>query len=85
MKCCCRELVTLSPALLIEQIYDKEATSIVADTPSAEVAELFAKYDLISAAVVDERNFLLGRITVEDIVDLLRDRQPRKPIKSSFG
>ena len=39
-----------------------------------EVAKAFADYDLISAPVVDENNALLGRITIDDVVDVIRDQ-----------
>ncbi len=39
-----------------------------------EVAKAFADYDLISAPVVDEHNALLGRITIDDVVDVIRDQ-----------
>ncbi|MGW8322876.1 MAG: magnesium transporter, partial [Thermodesulfobacteriota bacterium] len=38
-----------------------------------EVARLFERYDLISAAVVDTNGKLLGRITIDDVVDIIRD------------
>ncbi len=39
-----------------------------------DVAKAFADYDLISAPVVDENNALLGRITIDDVVDVIRDQ-----------
>ncbi len=39
-----------------------------------DVAKAFADYDLISAPVVDENNVLLGRITIDDVVDVIRDQ-----------
>lgn len=39
-----------------------------------DVAKAFADYDLISAPVVDEHNALLGRITIDDVVDVIRDQ-----------
>ena len=39
-----------------------------------DVAKAFADYDLISAPVVDESNALLGRITIDDVVDVIRDQ-----------
>jgi magnesium transporter len=37
------------------------------------VAHLFEQRDLISAPVVDENNQLIGRITIDDVVDVIRD------------
>jgi magnesium transporter len=47
--------------------------SIAATTPESEVAKLFEQRDLISAPVVDEQGRLLGRITVDDVMDVVRD------------
>jgi len=47
--------------------------AILATTPDHEVARIFAQRDLISAAVVDEQDKLLGRITVDDVVDVIQD------------
>ena len=49
-----------------------------------EVAKAFADYDLISAPVVDENNCLLGRITIDDVVDVIRE-QAEHDIMASAG
>lgn len=49
------------------------ATGIQAHIPSIEVAKTFEQRDLVSAAVVDEDNKLLGRITVDDVVDVIQE------------
>lgn len=46
---------------------------IAADMPENEVANLFEQRDLISAPVVDKNNQLIGRITIDDVVDVIRD------------
>ena len=46
---------------------------INADADEKEVASLFEQRDLISAPVVDENNQLIGRITIDDVVDVIRD------------
>ena len=46
---------------------------ISADMPENEVAHLFERRDLISAPVVNENNELIGRITIDDVVDVIRD------------
>lgn len=47
--------------------------SIPADLPAAEVAMRFEQQDLVSAPVVDSNGKLLGRITIDDVVDVIRD------------
>jgi magnesium transporter len=57
----------------IAPLINKDLHPIVADTPEKEVAHLFEQRDLISAPVVDENNQLIGRITIDDVVDVIRD------------
>ena len=47
--------------------------AIPAQLPATEVARLFERNDWISAPVVDEENRLLGRITIDDVVDVIRE------------
>ena len=48
-------------------------TAIDIDTLATDVARLFQNHDLISAPVVNEQNILLGRITIDDVVDVIVD------------
>ena len=50
-----------------------EGVGILADMPAEDVARLFEQRDLISAAVLDENGKLLGRITVDDVVDVIQE------------
>jgi len=50
-----------------------EGVGIPADMPDEDVARLFEQRDLISAAVLDEHRKLLGRITIDDVVDVIQD------------
>lgn len=50
-----------------------ERAGIAADLPAGEVARLFEQRDLVSAAVLDEEGRLLGRITVDDVVDVIQE------------
>ncbi len=68
------ELVTSDPSLTVAEILDRELDPIPADTPANEVARLFEDRDLISAPVVDENGKLIGRITIDDVVDLIREQ-----------
>jgi len=51
----------------------KEETGISADLSDNEVAKMFEQRDLVSAAVVNEEGMLLGRITVDDVVDVIQE------------
>ncbi|SHA18143.1 Mg/Co/Ni transporter MgtE / CBS domain [Bathymodiolus thermophilus thioautotrophic gill symbiont] len=58
----------------IAPLINKNFHPIVADMPEHEVANLFERRDLISAPVVDKNNQLIGRITIDDVVDVIRDQ-----------
>ncbi|ROR29750.1 magnesium transporter [Inmirania thermothiophila] len=66
-------LLTRDPILTVAEVMEREPEGIPATTPATEVAQLFQHRDLVSAAVVDERGRLLGRITVDDVVDVIRE------------
>lgn len=66
------ELVSLSPDIYINKIVNKKTQALIDTLPSNKVAKIFEDQDLISAPVVDSVNRLLGRITVDDIVDIIR-------------
>lgn len=67
------QLLIHEPDNTVEDIMDDEATAIPSDMEDNEVAKIFEGRDLISAPVVDGNNKLLGRITVDDVVDVIRD------------
>jgi magnesium transporter len=67
------QLLTSDPSLTVAEIMDREVEPIPASMPAREVASLFEKRDLISAPVVNESNRLMGRITIDDVVDVIRD------------
>ncbi len=58
---------------LIKDIYDEDVHAIEAHTPAEEVAQIAEKYDLVVIPVVDSQNRLLGRITVDDVMDVVRE------------
>ncbi len=57
----------------IKPLINKENKPILASTSESDVASLFEQRDLISAPVVDDNNQLIGRITIDDVVDVIRD------------
>ena len=66
-------LLTVDPARLVNDVMDDDVQSIPVDMDETEVATLFERQDWISAAVVDSDNRLLGRITIDDVVDIIRE------------
>jgi magnesium transporter len=67
-------LLTLDPELVIASAMDTEVRPIGVNASAAEVAKQFENLDLVSAPVVDEQGILVGRITVDDVVDVIRDQ-----------
>ena len=65
-------LLTHEPGTPINQLLDDEQPAIGVDETSDEVARQFSDHDWISAPVVDDNNILLGRITIDDVVDIIR-------------
>ena len=57
----------------VDAVMDRQAISVTVDTDQEDVARLFRKYDLVSLPVTDPRGALLGRITVDDVVDVLEE------------
>ena len=56
---------------VIVDVMQDRADRIAVDTPDSEVAQIFEKYDLLSAPVVNDEGKLLGRITIDDVVDVI--------------
>lgn len=71
-------LLTSDVAQRVSQVMERELVKFPALTPDKEVAAAFERYNLISAPVVDENNHLLGRITVDDVVDVIREQADRQ-------
>ncbi len=67
------ELVTRDPEDTVAEAMSLNLQPIPADTDAAEVARRFERLDLISAPVADENGKLLGRITIDDVVDIIRE------------
>lgn len=66
-------IITADPEDTVGESLDTEAPRIDPNTSANEVAQLFEARDLVSAAVVGPEGRLLGRITVDDVVDVIRD------------
>ncbi len=66
-------LLINDPEREVRTLMEMGLPSIPASMPESEVAKLFEQRDLISAPVVDEQGLLLGRITVDDVMDVIRD------------
>ncbi|WP_407661772.1 magnesium transporter [Microbulbifer donghaiensis] len=67
------KLLTTDPSVTVREVVNTDVEPIPADMSDTEVARLFEKYDWITAPVVDSNNRLLGRITIDDVVDVIRE------------
>ena len=78
-------LLTEEPEKIVTSLINNDASKpINAETDEAEVALMFEQRNLISAPVIDENNQLVGRITIDDVVDVIRD-QAEHSVMSMVG
>jgi len=77
-------LLTEDPAQVVNAVMDPEVAPTSPETPAGEVARLFESRDLLSAAVVAADGRLLGRVTVDDVVDVVRE-QAEHPLLAAAG
>lgn len=61
----------------IESIYEKDIIYVNTGTPENEVANTMSKYDMVALPVVDSLGRLVGRITVDDVIDIAREEADR--------
>ena len=66
-------LLTSDPSLNVGDVYNPELEPIPTFTSENDIARLFEKNDLVSAPVVDDDNKLVGRITIDDVVDVIKE------------
>ena len=66
-------ILITDPRQLVSECLEQDIEGVLADLPTHEVAQLFERYDLISMPVLDQAGLLLGRITIDDIVDVIID------------
>lgn len=66
-------LVTSNQNTIISDLIDAEIQAISAEMSDTDVAQLFERYDWFSAPVIDKSGRLLGRITIDDVIDIIRE------------
>ena len=79
-----KKLIISHPLARVEEIFDGDVISVKTSTSSEEVAELIQKYDLVVLPVVDQLGRLVGRITIDDVVDVMRE-EAEKDIQLMSG
>ncbi|OUW89000.1 MAG: magnesium transporter [Gammaproteobacteria bacterium TMED226] len=67
------EIITSNPLMIVREIMETEILPINVSLDDKEVATLFERNDLISSSVIDGEGKLIGRITIDDVVDVIRE------------
>lgn len=66
-------LLTVNPSLSIAEVMNDKTKALAVEREESEIVKLFERHDWISAPVIDQNNHLLGRITIDDVVDIIRE------------
>jgi magnesium transporter len=66
-----RELINASVGQRLSEIMKSEVITVAVDTDQQEVATLITKYDLLAVPVLDKGDFLVGIVTVDDVIDVM--------------
>ena len=67
-------LIVTDPEVLVGSVMNTEYITLTPDDKARQAAQSFERYDLVSAPVVDQGNRLVGRVTVDVVVDFIRQR-----------
>jgi len=68
-----RQLILVEPETPIRNIMKADVVSVRTDADQEEVARVVSRYDFLAVPVVDDHNMLVGIITVDDVIDVIRD------------
>jgi magnesium transporter len=70
-----KKLLVTDPEVEVSTIYDRDVVSFAPESEADAAAEAFDRYNLVSAPVVDADRRVIGRITVDAVLDYVRERQ----------
>lgn len=68
-----RQLLMVAPTTPLKKVMTTDVIAVTTDTDQEEVADQVALYDLLAIPVVDDTNKLVGNITVDDVIDVIKD------------
>lgn len=71
--CSLRQLLLVPPSTTVMSVMTPEVVSVNVETDQEDVARLVEKYDFLAVPVTDDENKLLGIVTVDDVIDVIRD------------
>lgn len=78
-----QSLLTGEPNTPVNQLIDDEQPAIGVEESEGSVARQFSDHDWLSAPVVDDNNILLGRITIDDVVDIIREQAEHQALSAA--
>lgn len=78
-----RQLLTVPPDTPLKNIMTRDVISVPVDMDQEEVARQVARYNLLAIPVVEKDNTLVGIITVDDVVDVIREEATEDMLKSA--
>jgi len=76
-----RQLVVVSPETSLKEFMTTDVFSVQTDMDQEEVARIVARYDILAVPVVDETNRLVGIVTVDDVIDIIREEATEDILK----
>lgn len=79
--CSLRELVITKPDTVLSAIMTRETFSVSTDTDQEEVARIVSRYDLLAVPVVDADHRMVGIVTVDDVIDIIREEATEDILK----
>jgi magnesium transporter len=68
-----RDLIIRDAHVPLEEVMHRDVVTVTADTDAEEVARLFDRYNFLALPVVDQQGRLLGIVTVDDVIDVIRE------------
>jgi len=68
-----RDLIIRDAHVPLEEVMHRDVVTVTADTDAEEVARLFDRYNFLALPVVDQEGRLLGIVTVDDVIDVIRE------------
>ena len=67
------KIITSKPSLTVREVMDTNSNPVYVSQDDKEVATIFERNDIISSAVINESGKLIGRITIDDVLDVIRE------------
>jgi len=76
-----RQLVVVRPETMLKSIMTTDVVSVQTDMDQEEVARIVARYNILAVPVVNENNRLVGIVTVDDVIDIIREEATEDILK----